>query len=193
MARPREFEVDQALRDAAEVFRTKGYHAASLEDLIEGTGLAKGSLYKAFHDKKSLFLAALDLYAQESRQRLAETLNVPGSPRLAIRQTLLGYIERARTLSGSAGCLVTNTAVELGAQEPEIAAAVRDNFARRTALFEGAVRRAQAAGEVAASQDPRALAEFLELTLQGLRVMLKTSPPEASMVRSVDLALGVLG
>jgi TetR/AcrR family transcriptional repressor of nem operon len=193
MARPREFEVDQALRDAAEVFRTKGYHAASLEDLIEGTGLAKGSLYKAFHDKKSLFLGSLDLYARESRQRFLETLTAPGSPRAAIRQTFLGYIDRARTSSGSAGCLVTNSAVELGAQDPDIAAAVRDNFVRRTDLFEAAVRRAQAAGEVDPTRDPRALAEFLELTLQGLRVTLKTTPPEESLVRTVDLALSVLG
>lgn len=193
MARPREFEIDQALRDAAEVFRTKGYHAASLEDLIEGTGLAKGSLYKAFHDKKSLFLGALDLYAHESRQRFSETLTAPGSPRAAIRQTFLEYIDRARTSAGSAGCLVTNSAVELGAQDPEIAAAVQDNFSRRTALFEDAVRRAQAAGEVDATRDPRALAEFLELTLQGLRVILKTATSSESLVRTVDLALGVLG
>ena len=87
MARPREFEVDQALRDAAEVFRTKGYHAASLEDLTQGTGLAKGSLYKAFHDKKSLFLGAFVLYATENRQRFVETLEAPGSPKQAIRAT----------------------------------------------------------------------------------------------------------
>ncbi len=192
MSRPREFEVDRALRDAAEVFRVKGYHAASLEDLIAGTGLAKGSLYKAFHDKKSLFLGALDLYARESRDRFEESLTAPGSPVAAIRQALLGYIERARVGSGNAGCLITNTAVELGAQDDEIAAQVRASFERRVVLFEAAVRRAQAAGEIPPQKDPRVLAEFLELTVQGLRVLLKSSTDETALRRSVDVAVSAL-
>ncbi len=192
MARPREFEVDQALRDAAEVFRTKGYHAASLEDLTQGTGLAKGSLYKAFHDKKSLFLGAFVLYATENRQRFVETLEAPGSPKQAIRATLVGYVERARATGGSAGCLITNTAVELGVGDAEIAAEVRLSFQRRTALLEAAVRRAQGAGEVAASKDARALAEFLELVVQGLRVLVKTNPDEAALLRAIEVAMGAL-
>jgi TetR/AcrR family transcriptional repressor of nem operon len=192
MARPREFEVDQALRDAAEVFRAKGYHAASLDDLIEGTGLAKGSLYKAFHDKKTLFLEALDLYARESRSRFEETLNAAGSPLHAIRNTLVGYIERMRTTSGSAGCLITNTAVEVGRQDEEISAHVRDSLRRRIALFEGAVRNAQNAGEIDPSKDPRALAEFLELVVQGLRVGTKTAPDEAPLLRAVEVAMRAL-
>jgi len=192
VARPREFEVDEALRAAAEVFRTKGYHAASLEDLTAGTGLAKGSLYKAFHDKKSLFLGALELYSRESRERFRLTLEAPGSPREAIRKTLHTYVERVRTASGCAGCLITNTAVELGGQDPEIAAEVSHTFRLRTNLFEAAVRRAQAAGEVGTDRDPRSLAEFLELTVQGIRVLVKTNPDEAALARAVDVALGTL-
>lgn len=192
MARPREFEVDQALRDAAEVFRTKGYHAASLEDLTSGTGLAKGSLYKAFHDKKSLFLGALDLYTRESRARFVETLNAEGSPREAIRNTLLGYVERMSTATGGAGCLITNTAVELGTQDAEIAVQVRESFLRRTALFEAAVKRAQDAGEIDASKDARALAEFLELTVQGIRVAGKTAPDSAPLIRAIEVAMSAI-
>jgi len=192
MARPREFEVDQALRDAAEVFRFKGYHATSLEDLTDGTGLAKGSLYKAFHDKKSLFLGALDLYASESRAKYATSLQANGSPREAIRQALLDYIDRSKTASGCAGCLITNTAVELGNQDLEIAEQVRVSFAKRIDLLEKAVRRAQDAGEVDTRNDPRTLAEFLELTVQGLRVLIRTGSDEAQMRRSVDTAMVVL-
>jgi len=193
MARPREFEVDQALRDAAEVFRLKGYHAASLEDLTSGTGLAKGSLYKAFRDKKTLFLGALDLYATESRERFIAGLEAPGSPREAIRNTLVGYVERARTASGTAGCLMTNTAVELGAQDAEIADHVRSSFRRRTDLFEAAVRRAQEAGEIDRAKDPRALAEYLELVVQGVRVRVKTGPDETTLLHAIDVAMGALG
>lgn len=192
MARPREFAIDDALRAAGEVFRTKGYHATSLEDLIEGTGLAKGSLYKAFHDKKSLFMGAFALYAKESRERFRDTLEVPGSPRDAIRQTLIGYVERSRTAAGSAGCLITNSAVELGTQDPELAVRVKESFRKRADLFESAVRRGQAAGEFDPKLDAHSVADFLELTVQGLRVMIKTDPDREQLIRAIDVAMRVL-
>ena len=46
----------------AGVFWQKGYEDASLPDLLEGMGLTRGSLYKAFKDKKSLFLKVLERY-----------------------------------------------------------------------------------------------------------------------------------
>ena len=101
-------------------------------------------------------------------------------------------MERARATGGSAGCLITNTAVELGVGDAEIAAEVRLSFQRRTALLEAAVRRAQGAGEVAASKDARALAEFLELVVQGLRVLVKTNPDEAALLRAIEVAMGAL-
>ena len=60
--RPREFDIDEAVESAILVFKSRGYHGTSVQDLTEGTGLARGSLYKAFHDKRTLFLAALDHY-----------------------------------------------------------------------------------------------------------------------------------
>ena len=56
--RPREFDLDDAVRDALEVFRQRGYHGASMVDLVQGTRVSRGSLYKAFPDKRSLFFAA---------------------------------------------------------------------------------------------------------------------------------------
>src|ERR1700723_3568697 len=89
--RPREFDMDEAGESAMLVFRSRGYHGTSVQDLTEGTGLARGSLYKAFHDKRTLFLAALDHYTAASLRRVGEALNQPGPARAAIREPLLGY------------------------------------------------------------------------------------------------------
>ena len=62
--RPRQFDIEDAVGDAMNVFWTRGYHATSLTDLLDVTGLSRGSLYKAFGDKKSLFLKAMDRYAE---------------------------------------------------------------------------------------------------------------------------------
>ena len=62
MARPREFDVDEALQAATEVFWDRGFEATSLADLMEATGLHKGSIYKAFGSKHEFFTRALTQY-----------------------------------------------------------------------------------------------------------------------------------
>ncbi len=59
MARPREFDRDQVVDRAVDVFWRKGFEATSIRDLVEATGLNRGSLYNTFGDKAGLFEAAL--------------------------------------------------------------------------------------------------------------------------------------
>ena len=58
--RPRGFDVDAALDRAAEVFRTRGYDGASLDDLTAAMGIGRPSLYAAFGDKRKLFMRCLE-------------------------------------------------------------------------------------------------------------------------------------
>src|SRR5271170_4694234 len=109
--RPREFDIDEAVENATLVFRSRGYHGTSVQDLTEGTGLARGSLYKAFHDKRTLFLAALDHYTAASLQRVGDTLAQPSSARAAIREALMGYAGRCAASQGQQGCLITAAAM----------------------------------------------------------------------------------
>ena len=190
--RPREFDLDDALRDATEVFRLRGYHGTSVQDLTEGTGLARGSLYKAFHDKRSLFLAALDQAIAASLQRIGDNLAQPGSARTAIRDTLQGYAQRAASVDGRRGCIMTTAAMEMMPEDAEVSAVITRMFRRIEDLFAAAVIRGQAAGEIAATQDERAIARLLLCTVQGLRVLGKTGPSEADTQQIIDQALRIL-
>ena len=53
--RHRKFDEDTVLKQATEVFWTKGYESATTEDLLTAMNLNKGSLYNAFGNKKQLF------------------------------------------------------------------------------------------------------------------------------------------
>jgi len=55
MARPRNFDEEEVVTLAAEVFGRLGFNAASIDDLLVATGLQRGSLYKAFGSKRNLF------------------------------------------------------------------------------------------------------------------------------------------
>ncbi|WP_158813621.1 TetR/AcrR family transcriptional regulator [Methylocapsa sp. S129] len=187
--RPREFDIDAAVADAIEVFRAHGYHGTSVQDLTEGTGLARGSLYKAFHDKRSLFLAALDHYTAGSLQRVGDALAQPGSARAAIREALMGYARRAAEGQGRQGCLITAAAMEMMPGDVEVSVLITRMFRRMQDLFAAAVIRGQTAGEIPRDYDERAIARLLLCTVQGLRVLGKTGPSESEMAEVVDVAL----
>ena len=77
LGRPREFDEAETLRRILDVFWTLGFEGTSLNELMEATGLQKGSLYAAFGDKRALFEAALDRYRRTVAVRIMEPLDRP--------------------------------------------------------------------------------------------------------------------
>ncbi|KAA0015547.1 helix-turn-helix transcriptional regulator [Salinicola corii] len=191
LGRPREFDLDVAARDAMNVFWDHGYEGTSLPDLIEGTGLSRGSLYKAFGDKKKLLLAALDLYMAEGLRATADLLSQPGTVKEAIRASLLRYARLSSGEAGRRGCLVVAIAVEMAAHDPALAERAAQMFRRIQQLYAGAIVRGQANGEIAEG-DEQAMARFLVCQIQGMRVLGKTGGLEADMVALVDSAMLML-
>lgn len=59
MGRNRTFVESDVVAKCAEMFRTTGYEGTSIDDLVQATGLHRGSLYKAFGSKRGLFVLAL--------------------------------------------------------------------------------------------------------------------------------------
>lgn len=184
--RPREFDLDDAVRDALEVFRARGYHGASMVDLLEGTRLSRGSLYKAFPDKRALFFAAFDLYAREALERLREKLG-HGDAREGIRTALLHYAHVSAQACWQKGCLITTATGELLPDDADARERVASYYGRMRALLAEAVRRGQAEGLIDARADAQALALYLQTLIQGLRFVAKTGADEGEL-REVALA-----
>lgn len=59
MGRNRTFTETAVIAQCASVFRSTGYEGTSIDDLVQATGLHRGSLYKAFGSKRGVFLLAL--------------------------------------------------------------------------------------------------------------------------------------
>jgi TetR/AcrR family transcriptional repressor of nem operon len=188
--RTKEFETGDALDAAMQLFWRKGYAATSLRDLLDGMGIGYGSFYNAFGDKHALFLASLDRFRELRTSWIDEVLEDFG----------LGGIEEVfrRTVDGLVGfeprrgCLLANTAVELGPHDAEVAAKISRYVRHTEAVFERAVIRAQEAGEIPADRDPRAVACFLVNTLHGLRVLARVGTDRAVLEDAVRVALDVL-
>lgn len=121
MARPREFNIDEALERAMNVFWAKGYEGASLKDLLAAMKIARGSLYKAFQDKRSIYLGALDLY---DRTEIQDTVNAlrdraTGDGATRIRMFLDGARAAVVRRHDRRGCFLCNAAVDQAPTDPE--------------------------------------------------------------------------
>ncbi|WP_250536861.1 TetR/AcrR family transcriptional regulator [Caballeronia sp. AZ10_KS36] len=191
VGRPREFELIDAARDAMNVFWDRGYEGASLSDLIEGTGLSRGSLYKAFGDKKGLLLAALDVYMSEGLKATADILSRPGAVKDAIRESLMRYVRLSVGDAGRRGCLVVAMTTELAGRDAEVVERTGRMFRRLQQIYAAAIVRGQASGEIAEG-DEQALARFLVCQIEGMRVLGKTGVPKADMIALVDIAMSIL-
>lgn len=181
MARPRAFDEDAALERALRVFWSKGYGAASMDDLCAATGLGRSSLYATFRDKRGLYLRALDRYEEASARRLNDVLTRPVPVREAVATFVAGLIDDIVAGPGRRGCFIGNCAAELAPGDRETAASVRRSLGRIEAAFRDALARARARGELADRVDPAAAARFLTAGIQGLRLVGKADPDRAAL------------
>lgn len=189
VGRPREFELDDAVRKAMDVFWDRGYHDASLPDLLEGMDLSRGSFYKAFVDKRGVYLRALDAYIEDAVRTVGETLHSGPSAKAAIREAFSQQVDATSGKQGLRGCFVVLAAVEMLPGDEEVSARISRLFRRLQDLYAATIIRAQAAGEIDPALDERTLARFLVCQIQGMRVMGKAGADREDVRAMTDLAL----
>jgi TetR/AcrR family transcriptional repressor of nem operon len=192
MARPQEFDKTEALHNAMHVFWSKGYEAASLTDILQATGLSKSSLYATFGDKRELFLAAFDAYRKGRMLYLQQTLNNGQPTRRSIETFFRQGVAHSQDKNRVYGCMTANEAVELAPHDRDIQRLVTEDFQDIEDAFAQAIARGQADGSISSRQEPRVLAHFLLVGLQGLQVMARAKSDRARLDQTVAVMMAVL-
>jgi TetR/AcrR family transcriptional regulator, transcriptional repressor for nem operon len=189
--RPKEFEREEVVARAVDVFWTSGYEGTSVDDLTAAMGIGRGSLYNEFGDKHALFLEALDRYRRERRTQLAEVVAAAPSARAGIEAALRRNVERLWSDRGRRGCLLVNSAAELAASDPAVAMRVRQAFDGFVGIFRAALEHGRREGELPARLDLDAAAHHLATVLVALRLLAKFAPRQTAE-GVVDAALRAL-
>ncbi|WP_225510672.1 TetR/AcrR family transcriptional regulator [Rhizobium leguminosarum] len=189
VGRPREFEIDIAVRKAMDVFWRRGFHDASLPDLLDGMEISRGSFYKAFVDKRDVFLRALDVYIDDAVRKVGDALHSNPSPKAAIREAFSQVVEISSGEEGLRGCFGVLAAVEMLPDDVEVTARISKLFRRLQDLYAATLIRAQTLGEIDPKLDERTLARFLVCQIQGMRVLGKVGAGRSDMKALVDVAL----
>ncbi|MDE1465227.1 TetR/AcrR family transcriptional regulator [Spartinivicinus poritis] len=183
MGRPIEFNRDEVLDQALEVFWNTGYTATSVADLVDATSLKPGSLYAAFKSKRGLYMAAIDCYAQRRLDKQVCCFESIDSPLAAIKLYFEQLAADILLDNDSKGCFLVNTLLEVAPHDEGIHQKVSSYLRQIEAGLRHMIEKAQKCGEISAEKDPKILSQLLMLGITGLRVLTGTKPDKQDLDR----------
>lgn len=184
--------MDVVLDGAMRIFRERGYHAASLGELGAAMKLTAGSIYKAFNDKRDIFLAAFGRYLDLRNSQLQPLLEAEETGLGKLRAMLGFYAETSHDAPGRLGCLVVGSTTELSTFDPEMAARVTSALAQVEAMLRDLIRLGQADGSIPSGINDAATATALLCLVEGLRVIGKTGRTRDETMAAVEQGLRLL-
>jgi len=192
MARPREFDEQEAITAALGVFWRRGYAATSTRELTAELGINPSSLYRTFGDKQQLYLRALDTYAQRGTVELHRSMAREGPVRDVLRRWLLDVVDALGGDRERKGCMMVNALTELGGHDPDATARAQAAFAGLKQALAATIRRGQREGDLSDTLQADTIASFLLNTLLGLRVQARGATDPNELASVVDVAMQVL-
>jgi len=187
MARPREFDEARVKEALMRVFWEKGYEATSMQDLVDATGLLKGSLYGAFGDKQALYMIALVHYDQTRMQAGIDMLGGKGSAREKITRLFDAVIESAKAGVFAGGCLLCNASVEMAPVDTAVENSVKNTIRRLQAVVTSAIE-----SSVSQPDEAEALSGSIICAYFGARVLAKSGASLQLIIDSRDQCLKTL-
>lgn len=192
MARLREFDYDETLVNAGKLFWSNGYQATSIQDIASATGVKPGSLYKAFGDKKGLFLECATYY-MEHTSYYAILIEDHGSTfKESLCKIFNLMVDSCDDSERSSGCLITNSAYEMASVDDVIFGEMNKHLSSMKQAVLGRILSAQASGEIDKNKDADALAAYFITLIQGLLVSSRVTKDKTEMRMAIKTGLSLL-
>tara|TARA_R110002153_G_scaffold18021_2_gene62946 strand:+ start:7662 stop:8246 length:585 start_codon:yes stop_codon:yes gene_type:complete len=191
IGRPRQFNTEKAIEQAMQQFWRGGYTATSLQNLLDSMRISKSSLYQSFGNKENLFIRCLDNYQATFNKTLSELLKSSTSGLMFIEQLLESVIQEANN-SERKGCLLVNTANELGVKDPLITATIERGFNAVRITIKKALEKAILEGDLSEKSDLDDLSAYFVVGISGLRTMVKAGANYEQLHRVTQILLNAL-
>ena len=167
MARNVEFNEDEKVEKAMNVFWEKGYNGTSMQDLVDAMQINRSSLYNTIGDKHELFLKCINNY---TCARMSETIekakNAP-SPFEAVKSIIRDKVEA--TIHNDRGCLSMQTSFEVAPIDKDVREMLKKSSELFLQLMISLIKNAMDAGEIDSEEDPEMVADYICTSFTGWR------------------------
>lgn len=183
-----QFDIDETLEKAGEVFWANGYEATSMNDLLKAMGIQKGSFYNTYGSKHAVYLRALEQYST-TRFTDFEKLTVGETAVEALRAHFEAIYEDCISPTGHRGCMILNCALETAHHDRAAQAIVKKGLAHHEGILDGLIRAGQEGGEIEPGLDAGATAKAMMSFIMGMRVYSRSGSDPSTIRTLADQAL----
>ncbi|MDR5905565.1 TetR/AcrR family transcriptional regulator [Franzmannia qiaohouensis] len=187
--RPRGFDREEALRSAMEVFWSQGYDNASLADLTRAMGINAPSLYATFGGKETLFQEAVKLYVRTEGSGIWEQVETAPTARAAIKHVLHATAEAFTRGATPRGCMIVLAAPQMQGANSQVCDALKAHRQANGCLLERRLRRAVEEGELPASSDCTAIANYYVTLQHGMSIQARDGASRETLQAIADCAM----
>jgi len=171
----------EVLEGAMQAFWAHGYEATSMSDLVEATGINRGSIYAAFTNKRRLFIEALRHYDKVHRADHLARIAQQHAPKDAIIAAFEDAAKNTGQDGTPGGCLLVNTVLELSPHDGEVRDLADACLQEVEEFFYSMIVAAKREGTVKRSTAPRKTAQALLGLFLGLRVLTRSAPRQPAI------------
>ncbi|MEX0316093.1 MAG: TetR/AcrR family transcriptional regulator [Allomuricauda sp.] len=192
MPRTKQFNEEEILIKAMELFWEKGFHATSMQDLVSHLGINRASLYDTFGGKEKLFNRAFAHYRNISKKMLKTLFENEESVRAGFQKLFEKSIDESIEDSCRKGCFVVNTTTELIPGDESLLEVLSENKINVENLFANFIQKGIDSGEFQKSMNAETTGSMLFTFYNGLRVVTKVESNPGKLKAMVGTALSVL-
>lgn len=194
MARPREFDEEQALERATALFWEQGYERTSVDELLGAMELQKGSFYNAFGSKRALYLRCLARYRDSLDRQgpFGEVLQAIGEGPPSIRKAMARQIDGLLAGDCTCGCFVANASAEHRGTATDVLDVTRPGVEAAAEALEQAIVEAQEAGTMPPRVDAKHLATLFMTMGYGTQLLASAGVPRDQLLASMDAMFAMM-
>ncbi|GAA0337590.1 TetR/AcrR family transcriptional regulator [Morganella psychrotolerans] len=186
--RPREFDREEALRKAKQVFWQRGYEGTSISDLVAVLGIASARIYAAFGSKENLFREAVALYLSEEGAFADAAMQEPDT-RQAIKQLLGRAVEIYTRENQPHGCMVVLSLTNYTSDNEALMTWLADSRRERTAGIIQRIEQGVQSGDVPENTDIQALGDYIATLLHGISIQARDGVSRTRLLAMTDIAM----
>jgi AcrR family transcriptional regulator len=174
------------IQQAAPIFNKKGYAGTSLSDLIQATGLTKGSIYGNFSGKDEVAICAFQYNVKRLFDAFAEELAHANSyiDQLLVYPNTFRKIYKEFLEQG--GCPILNTAVEADDTHPVLRQLAVDTFLYLKTTLCQCIEDGIVCGEITPETNAETIAELIIVLFEGGSALTKATGEESFMLHALD-------
>lgn len=182
---------ESLLEAGAKLMLEQGYNNTGIQEILDATGIPKGSFYHYYQSKEDFALQVIDYfeqhYAEKSRLYLEDKKYDPV-------QRLHNYCQEGMQLfeqnKCKNGCLVGNLSQEMSDQSEILRAKLEEVLTKWRNRFAACIKEGQDSGQISPDLDRIQLAEFFLSGWHGAILRAKTTKNTAPQLAFIEMMFG---